>query len=115
MKHWIANGTLPGTYGDYCPTPESLRARYVEWRHDVLRRLYFRSASKILTVSRFAKWELTDSLGVPADKVVVIHPAADAVFTASIPKGGRCRWSVRGTGSPSGTCCTSGASIHGRT
>jgi glycosyltransferase involved in cell wall biosynthesis len=61
-----------------------LKGRYLDWRHAVLRRLYLRSADRVITVSEFGKWELVELLGVPEARVEVTYLAADEVFTPEV-------------------------------
>lgn len=84
LKYWLSTGMLDGKLTDYCEVPRGLRGLYLGSRHRLLRQLYLRSADKVIALSQFGKWELVELLGVPAEKVEVIHLAADETFSADI-------------------------------
>jgi glycosyltransferase involved in cell wall biosynthesis len=84
VKFWIDQGDLPGTAASYGLQRPGVRGWWHRQRHDALRRLYLKSADRVIAVSDFGKWELVTLLGVPARKVTVIYPAADGMFSRSV-------------------------------
>lgn len=82
----IATGELPGKVSDYLEHPRGLKGSYHRYRHSLLRSVYLRSATKIIAVSHYGKWELVELLGVAEDKVSVIYEAADEQFSPDIPE-----------------------------
>jgi glycosyltransferase involved in cell wall biosynthesis len=67
---------LPGHLSDFV----GASTRLSRWRHAILRALYLKRAARVITVSEFSARELTESLGVPPEKVRVIYEAPDPVF-----------------------------------
>jgi glycosyltransferase involved in cell wall biosynthesis len=80
IAYFVSRGELPGSEDDYAVPPRGIRGWRRRARHDAFRRLYLRRADTVITVSEFAKWELVSLLGIPADKVHVIHLAAADAF-----------------------------------
>lgn len=93
FQYWVSTGDLPGRVADYAPEPGGWRGRYLHYRHALLRAVYLRAADKILAVSDYGKWELTELLGVAEERIEVVYEAADERFSPDISADsvGECR------------------------
>ncbi len=82
-RHMIAGGQLPGGFWDYQDISPSWGARRDMVREWASTWLGLRRATAIVTDSDYGKWELVTKFGIRADKITVVHLAADPVFTST--------------------------------
>ena len=63
--------------------PEWYSPAYVRWQRAVMPRIA-RRAAMVITVSEFARTELTEFLGVPGERIRVVPGGVDARFSAAV-------------------------------
>lgn len=82
LTEMIRRGYLSGQLSDFFDTHDSSTwyGKYVVWRHEILRRLYLKSADLIITVSEYSKREIVELLGIRPEKVRVTRLAPDDTF-----------------------------------
>jgi glycosyltransferase involved in cell wall biosynthesis len=79
-RHMLRDGHLPGGLWDYQDYPNTFGAKRAMAFHHAETFIALRRATAIIADSEYVRWELVNKFGIRAEKIHVVHLAADAVF-----------------------------------